>query len=472
MWLPVWMAMACGAPAPDRTRRAGGDTGEAVDHLGGNVLVILVDDLGIDHLGVYGVQANTPPTPTIDGLAAEGVLFRNAWAHPTCSPTRATLLTGRYPRRHGIGKWIFPAGQSVGLDPDEVLIPEVLRLAPERWEDAYIGKWHLTGFLGNPDPAADPLVAGFSYHAGTLGNPQDAVNSSARARGYGYWEKATQGELAFHEGYLTTDTTDDAIERVRAMSEPWFMVVAYNAPHQPWHIPPPELHSYDLDPATASIPDRFDAMIEALDTEMGRLLAAVEPEVRARTTVVFMSDNGTPKEAVRPPLEPLKSKGTVFEGGVNVPLIVTGPAVTRPGSESLALVEAVDLLPTVAEIAGVSLSEVTDPVTGAPVELDGISFLPHVRDPDLPSRRVYAYTSKHEPNGAPPYAVAQDAIRDERYKLAYHTEHGTWFFEYQRPFDEGPELLSLGPLTEAQQAAYDRLDAALWERVGALTPAR
>lgn len=439
-----------------------------VSRLGGNVLVLLVDDLGIDRVGAYGVHPEVPPTPTIDQLAADGLLFRNAWVQPTCSPTRASLVTGRYPRRTGVGRWIMPPDQRLGIDFDEVMIPEMLAEGPVHYDDSYVGKWHLTGYANNPDPGSDPLAAGWTWYAGTLGNPDNSVmGSGGQNKGYAYYEKADNGDLFFSEYYLTSDTTDDAIARLEAMREPWVMVVAYNAPHTPLHVPPAHLHDYDLDPNIASDRDKYDAMVQALDTEMGRLLDAVDPEVRGRTTVVFLSDNGTPDHGTRPPTDPTRVKGTVYEGGVNVPMIVTGPAVATPGGETLAMVESVDLFHTVAEIAGVDLADVIDPRTNDPVITDGTSFLPVLEDPGA-TVRERAYTSKHFPNGEPPYAWEQDAIRDEQYKLAYSTELGFWFFEYLAPFDEGPELLALGPLTPEQQEAYDRLETELFEQIADL----
>lgn len=440
-----------------------------VDRLGGNVLVLLVDDLGIDRVAAYGEGSNMPPTPTIDGLAADGVLFRNAWVQPTCSPTRASLLTGRYPRRTGVGRWIMPPDQRLGIDPDEVMIPEMLAHAPVRYTDAGVGKWHLSGYKDATDPGMDPLTAGFSWFAGTLGNPDNSfLPAGGNTKGYGYYEKTVNGALDFQTHYLTSDTTDDALERIGAMPEPWVLWVAYHAPHSPLHIPPPHLHGYDLDPGTASTYDKYDAMVEALDTEMGRLLDGLSSDVAERTTVIFLSDNGTPEHGIRPPNDPDRKKGTVYEGGVNVPMIVTGPAVRQRGTETEALVESVDLFQTVAEIAGVDTADVLDPRTGQPVVLDGVSFLAHVRDPDAPSTRTLAYTSKHFPNGPGPYTWTQDALRDDRYKVAYHSDGSFWFFEFQAPFDEGPELLGLGPLEPEQQAAFDRLSGDLLDQVEGL----
>ncbi len=463
----TWTATASAGRADRRKEVSASVT---IDRLGGNVLVLLVDDLGIDKVGAYGVHDQAPPTPTIDSLADKGVLFRNMWVHPTCSPSRAALLTGRYPRRTGVGRWIAPGTTGTVLDPAVVVLPEMLALAPVIYEDSYVGKWHLSGFVDNPDAGTDPLVTGFSWYGGTLGNPTNSFGDEPdEPKGYYNWQKSTNGDMSFETAYLTTATTDDALARLGQMQEPWLMVVAYNAPHSPLHVPPAHLHGYDLDPETATNVERYDAAAQALDTEIARLLAGISPEVNDRTTLVFLSDNGTPGNVIREPLDSARSKGTVYEGGVNVPMIVTGPAVTQPGTETLALVESVDLFHTIADIAGVDLALVVDPRTGVPVQTDGISFLPHVRDAALPSSRDRAYTSHHVPNGPPPYSMLEDALRDERNKVVWHSDVGMSFFEYIGPFDEGPELLELGPLSGEQQEAYDRLSAELFERIEATT---
>lgn len=108
--------------------------------LGGNVLILLSDDIGIDKTAVYREHPTPAPTPNIDALASKSVLFRNAYAQPTCSPNRASLLTGRHPTRHGSGRWINPSAQSFALPEQELTIPELLRRAPEAWTTALYGK--------------------------------------------------------------------------------------------------------------------------------------------------------------------------------------------------------------------------------------------------------------------------------------------------------------------------------------------
>ena len=141
------------------------------------------------------------------------------------------------------------------------------------------------------------------------------------------------------------------------MPQPWVLYLAFNAPHQPFHAPPQSLHTYHLYGAPNATPSQhYRAAVQAMDTEIGRLLASLSPTTRARTTIIFTADNGSPNEAVTAPFEPGKAKGTLFEGGINVPLIVSGPGVRQPGRECAHLINSVDVYPTVIESAGLDLA--------------------------------------------------------------------------------------------------------------------
>ena len=452
------------ATVDDGSRTAQSTTTTTIDRIGGNVLILLVDDLGIDQIEAYGVRASGPPTPNIDALAAEGVLFRSAWSNPTCSPSRASLLTGRHSRRTGIGKWIYPKNEDFDLDPGEVILPEILPYAAEPYADSMVGKWHVSGYdRDDPydDPGMVPLETGFSWHAGSIGNPDNSYLITEEVKGYSYWEKATNGLLAFEQGYLTEVTTDDALDRIEAMPEPWLLYLAYNAPHGPLHQPPAHLHDVDFS-ADTSDQNMYQAMCQALDTELGRLFASIDPDELARTTVIFASDNGTPEWGIVPPMDPERRKGTLFEGGVNVPFIVTGPAVRHPGTESEALIHFVDVWATVAELVGANPSDVLDPRTGTTVETDSRSFLGQVTDPNSPSERDILYTHQHSPNGPPEeWTSYSDTVRDAQYKIVHNSGDEFSFFEFEAPYFEGPDLLAEGPLTADRQAAFDRLSLEL-----------
>ena len=379
-----------------------------------NVLLIVADDVGVDRVGCYAEHPNPGHTPTIDGLAARGVLFRNAWSSPLCSPTRAGLLTGRHAFRTGVGDVVdYGSGTGQALPLAETTLPELLDAGTAgRWSAAAIGKWHLgTASAGGP---AHPLLSGFAHHSGALGN----LGTSAAPGDYVAYLKAVDGQLTPSRVYATTDAVDDALAAIGAMNEPWFVYLCFNAAHQPYQAPPAELHSFDLGPDATPV-QYMKAMTEAMDTEIGRLLRSLPEAVLRRTTVVVVGDNGTDPDATTAPFVKSHAKGTVYEGGVNVPLIVAGPRVRRPGSECAALVQTLDLFATVADIAGVSPASALPP--GA--RLDSVSLLPYLDDPWQPSLRRYAFTETFAPNGDGPYDHVERALRGDRYKLVRKLSH-------------------------------------------------
>jgi len=352
-----------------------------------NVLIVVADDLGVDMVGAYGEGGDPPATPTMDTLAAGGVLFQNAWASPLCSTARATIVTGRYGFRTGIGSHVSPSAGSVALRPEEVTIPEMLELgAPGRWASAAFGKWHLgNGAVGG---LLAPNVAGFDNSSGSL---------SAITRYYD-WPKIVDGTRYASTTYATTDTVDSALSWLATAPEPWLCYVAFNAPHTPFHAPPAHLHSVDLsganpDPDLEPLP-YFRAAVEAMDSEMGRLLASIDPAVLGRTTVMFLGDNGTPSAVTVPPFVPEHAKQSLYEGGINVPLVVWGAGVSAPGGVSEALVHTTDLFATVAEVAGIDLST-TMPGTA----IDGVSLMPYLSEPATPSVRTTVFSELYYPNG-------------------------------------------------------------------------
>jgi PKD repeat protein len=400
-----------------------------------NIALIIIDDVGVEKLGVYGESPagiSPPCTPNIDALAAEGLLFRNAWGNPLCSPTRATILTGRYGFRTGMGGIVDYNKADVGLSvPLETILPEVLF----HYDNSAVGKWHLAS---PEDGLQHPLDSGFRYFAGAMFNlPAPAIECGLGcprpdctilgALGYYNWVKVYDllgnGILqqACWTSYATADTADEAIARAQAMRAPWFLQVGFNAAHSPPEFPPSALCPV---PGTCAVqhcqtgstaPEVMNAMVEALDTELGRTVAgirAVDPE----TYIIVVGDNGTASYAAEGPsggcFDPDRSKGTLFEGGVRVPLIVVGPGI-EPG-ECAALVNTTDIFATVTDLARIRY----------PAQ-DSVSLLPYLRG-DMTPRRSWIYAELFDPNfpttdapGSPPFEPTSHtrAIRNQRYKL-------------------------------------------------------
>jgi arylsulfatase A-like enzyme len=453
----LWLLLALGACAIEP------DSPGTQAH-GGNILVLLVDDIGVDKIRAYGEHPGAPPTPSIDALAARGVLFRNAYAPPTCSPSRAALLTGRHPRRYGLGDRLQTRADLYEVPLSELALPEALERSPLGYDQAAVGKWHLSTF-NSPSGEHHPLLFGFRWYAGSFAN-LNITNTPGASRGtYEHWQKNTNGTFSFSDTYATTDTVNDALERIEALESPWFLWVAFNASHRPFHEPPPGLHTR---PSLKTAIERFDAATEALDTEIGRLLDAMNAETLALTTVIFLSDNGTPRAAMAPPLDLSHGKGTLYEGGINIPLIISGSAVKKPGAESAALVHVVDVFATVAELTGVDVNRLEDE-RGAPVAIDGSSLLPYLEDPALPSQREFVFQDAFTPNGPGPYRSDTRMIRNHRYKLVKSTETGDEFFDLRGRTDDGPNLF--GSLNPEQQAAYESLRASLADILLRLQPA-
>ena len=426
---------------------------------GGNILIVVADDLGMDILSCFGEGADPyPPTPNICALARDGVRFRNTWAFTVCSPSRAALLTGRYPHTTGIGSNI--AALSNTLPFGEVTLPETLALLSPTYETAAIGKWHLGNCLnGDRD---SPGLAGFPHFAGAERNLSD----------YFDWLKTTNGVKTPcspgspgcpSSSYATTVNVDDALDWIEARAGPWFLFLAFNAPHEPFQAPPDGLHSYhgvirdNLPVAEGEIcifgHDRpcYLATVEAMDREIGRLLSSMDPAMRDQTTVIFVGDNGTPGRVTAPPFQPDHAKTTLYEGGINVPMIIAGPAVVNPGREARHLVSTVDLFPTVLELAGV-----VDPgPSPGGQRRDGVSLMPILQDPLSGQVRSWVFS---EAFGAD-IADAR-AIRGNRFKLL-ERQGAEEFYDLELDPFEQDDLLQLPELDALQQMNLDRLRSSL-----------
>ncbi len=461
----AWFSLACdGEPSdPDDSDSAVGETDlpSVVDPPpGGNLLLIVVDDVGIDKIAPYGVSASPVDAPNIEALADTGLRFENAWALPYCGPTRAAMLTGRYVRRTGYGANESIEASENELGPKQTTLAEVAAMSSRfDYSTALVGKWHLSTFESQSGATA-PITQGFESFTGTMGNlgiwvggmdPPDA--------GYFHWQKLElDGQMVVVTEYATSVVADDAIARLALLEEPWLFEVAFHAAHGPYDVPPDSLLT-EPGAGAQGVLAKERLMVEALDRELGRLLAAIPDDVRSRTTIMFLADNGTPQLAVEPEVDPDRSKGSVYEPGVHVPFIVQGPLVAEPGSTSAALVHVVDIMPTVAAMVGVDLStlpSVLDPEV--PLAIDGESLLPIFADPSLPTSRSFMYTETFYPAGPGPYTEDMQAVRDERFKLIRDAVKGReQFFEYPiGGVDEGLDLLPC-PLDAEQQEALDRL---------------
>lgn len=340
--------------------------------------------MGVESVSTYGLTPNAPSCPNLDALAAEGILFRTAWSYPACSPTRAALQTGRYGFRTGVGTIItetFSVGY--GLQLSEVTLPKMLDQGTGlAYAHGAFGKWHL-GTLDTGGNLA-PNLTGYSHFAGSLTNLRDGND-------YFQWTRVVDGVEEVTTNYATSDVVDSTLSFIGSVQEPWFCQVNFHSAHTPFHAPPAELHNYVLD-QNSGPREQYEAMVQTLDTELGRLLAGLGPDYLDDTFVIFMGDNGTPGLVGDAAYPTAGLKGTVYEGGMHVPFIVAGPPVGWQG-ESQELVSVVDVFKTIADVAGIDLAT---EYPGLPI--DGVSLAPHLQNPSRKTTR-FLFTERFAPNG-------------------------------------------------------------------------
>jgi arylsulfatase B len=414
-----------------------------------NFLLLVADDIGQDNVRAYNDTRRAAPMPHLDALAAEGLVFDHAIANPVCSPTRGTLMTGRYAYRYGIGNAI-PPRKGWGLPESEVILPRVLK-EKAGYSSAIVGKWHLaTPDVGGLDHARK---LGFDHHSGTMGNLLGKVPATDKAMTYYHWPKVVDGAFTeVSDEYITSVAVDDAINFSASLAEPWFLYVAFHSAHFPMHMPPEDHFTQEV-PKYPTEPHLYRLMIESLDHEIGRLLDGIDPAVLARTNILFMGDNGSAPVGVLPPWPKGGSKGALLRGGIRVPFILAGPSVVARGERTDALVNTTDLFATVLELAGIE----------APLPEDTVSFASVLRDPSL-SPRDLAYAEHFAPNGMGPWEEQEVAIRDHRYKLIVTNGKPGQMFDLQEDPFEQRNLLVGEPAPELVRQ-FKRLKYALPDSV-------
>ena len=301
-----------------------------------NILLIIADDMGRDALSCYDVGNQQAPMPVVEELCAQGMVFDNAYAYPVCSPTRASLLTGRYASETGVGDVVSFRNQNSGLSESYTSLFDVL--APTDYATTLIGKWHLAS---QDDGYNHPASFGVSDYFGLY---------TGGTRDYFRWNAVENGARTAVDGYMTSVFTDRAADWIAAQDDnPWFLWLAYTAPHSPFHTPPQDLHGFgDIDDEDENT--QYNAMLEAMDTEIGRLLDGMDPDTRANTVVIFIGDNGSPSQLVRGLYAPHAAKGTLYESGIHVPMVMAGPGVASGRTDAFASVT--DLHETIAALAG------------------------------------------------------------------------------------------------------------------------
>ncbi|RMF84729.1 MAG: arylsulfatase [Planctomycetota bacterium] len=313
-------------------------------------VILLADDLGWGDVGYHGSEIQTP---NIDALARTGVRLEQFYVLPICSPTRAALLTGRYPMRYGLQAAVLKPFSEAALPVEERTLAEVLRGAG--YATAMVGKWH----LGHYSPHFRPEARGFDYFYGCYEGRTDHFM-------HAMWSR--NGQPVLDEGYSTDRIADEAVRLLqeRDAARPMFLFVSFTAPHEPLQAPDAAIRKYrHVADARRRV---YMAMVDRMDEAIGRIVAAVDDAgMRDNTLIAFLSDNGATEDygGDNGPLS--RGKGSLYEGGVRSPAILNWPARLAPAVEQRPL-HVVDVFPTLLGLARIA------PDDGRP--LDGVDLWP------------------------------------------------------------------------------------------------
>ena len=401
-----------------------------------NTVLLIADDVGTDYFGWYTTTGDTVGVPNLRQLFSNGVVFTNYWTSPLCSPTRSEILTGRYPFRTGVGEVVTQGTPE--LDTAEYIIPALLKdhsSSPVR--TACVGKWHVQR-AAPPAHRSYPNQMGFDLYSG---------NFSGELADYYNWTRIKNGIVDTITTYATTQTIDDAIAFLDTLSPGtnFFLWVAFNAPHTPFHKPPSNLISNPGLPGTpghinANPELYFKAAIEALDAETGRLITYMNQHgLIDSTNFVFMGDNGNDKRVAQI-ADTTHAKGTLYDYGVHVPLLVAGPDIVQGGRYSDALVSGADVFATVAEWSGIGSWNQYLP---SGTVNDSKSMMP-VLSNDTTDIRSWIFTDQFQ---SVPAATDGKTIRNKTYQLISFDNGNCAFYNLVNDPAEQVNLLVQGMST-------------------------
>lgn len=409
-----------------------------------NTILIIADDASPDYFGCFSTTTDTANTPNLRALALRGVKFTKVWSAPVCSPARAGILTGKYPFRTGVGG-VITSATSPQIDTAEVSIAKLLKYyAPTTYNTACIGKWHLTA--NTPPKRLNPNKLGFNIYSG---------NFNGAIPNYYNYQRVKNGILDTVTTYATTQTVNDAIAWMDTMNsnKPFFLWLAFNAPHDPFHVPPASLcNTAGLSGSTSDItsyPEKyFKAAIEAMDSEIGRLFNYLtENNLMDSTNIIFIGDNGNQGQVAQI-ADVSKSKGTIYNYGVHVPMIVAGPTVVDGNRTSSELINTPDLFATIAELSGFSNWKNAIP---AGVIIDSKSFLPIIKN-QVTTNRSWIFT---ETFNTPATSDDGKTIRNHDYHLLRFDNGTEEFYNQTLDNEESNNLLSdMSGMTETDIENY------------------
>lgn len=412
------------------------------------MLLVIIDDVGngpIPNFEPNGANQIKATMPHLETLMSNGLSLDNVWVSPSCSPTRAGILTGM----HGHKTGVLDPGTSSNISEDAYTIFDAIKEQSEiDYASAVIGKWHLGNAGGGMNANLDaPYAFGMDYFAGLLGGG---------VTDYYSWRVIEDGSNNMTTDYATTKFTDLAIDWINDQEQPWFCWLAYTGAHSPYHLPPVEMHTQGALPTdSASIAENtmpyFIAMVESVDFELGRIEDSLAPEVWANTVVIFLGDNGTPGNVINAPYSSNRAKGSVYQGGINVPMVVAGPGIERINERDTALVNGTDLFSTLLAICGGPEASYEDSNSMLPLfEAAGNSI------------RDCAYIDAGPPNNPANGGIGY-AVRDNQFKLLMNQNNGnTGFYDLLADPYEQSNLIN-ADLDQVQSDALSALQSKIAE---------
>ncbi|HZV33906.1 MAG TPA: sulfatase-like hydrolase/transferase [Verrucomicrobiae bacterium] len=433
---PVLLCVASITFAPNLSNAAESSTMKP------NVLVILTDDQGRGDYSAFGTKDIR--TPNIDRLFHEGMTFNNFFANScVCSPSRAALLTGCFPDRVGVPGVIreeTPDDSWGYLVPGVKLLPEFLKQAG--CQSALIGKWHLG--IGSPNT---PNQRGFDLFEGFLGDMMDDYYTHRR---HGLNLMRHNQEMIDPKGHATDIFTDWACEYLEERAkadQPFFLYLAYNAPHDPIQPPAEWLERVkQREPGMSPKRQKLVALIEHLDSGIGKVLDTVDRTgLATNTLVIYTSDNGgvLANGANNGPWR--GAKGQMYEGGLRVPGAARFPGRIKPGSQTDRMTLTMDIFPTVCEAMGVNV----------PDGIDGVSFLPTLMGNDSTQPKRDLYFVRRE-GGVAYGGKTIDAFRRGDWKLLQNSP-----FAALELYDLKTDPMESTNLAQQKQVIFRQLDAGL-----------
>jgi arylsulfatase A-like enzyme len=410
-------------------------------------LLLIADDFGIDNLSIYNTNpaASLPSLPNITALGQSGIAFTHFYARPSCSQSRAAIITGRDSFRNDVGV----ALGSIPLRTNEYTLPRAFTTNAPEYALASFGKYHLSPTTDLNSPWT---TAGWTNYAGFF---------SPQVSSYFNWTKISNGVSLNTTVYSTSDQVNDATNFITGQgTNRWFVWLAFNAPHQPRHLPPtnllssPQYLALSGTPSDISAKGRlyYEAMAQSLDTEIGRLLKVVDTN---DTDIIFIGDNGTEIDVQQQPFKnaavPATTTGnghakfTIYEGGSRTPLFITGPDVVSPGRYNETLVNEPDLWATIQELAGIDVAATK--VTN--VVIDSVSLLPAIRADVI---RPTPFVIEEQFN----QSAAGDGVTlsNGRFKLIHFYNHVEQFYNLASDPYEYTNLLLTLPLPADAQSNY------------------